>query len=71
MAEHKFCCDICGHPFTRDKISLAEDNEFGLDLCGGCLEGQREVDAQEIDFDLLRDSRKEIRELQKLERRQT
>ncbi len=72
MAEHKYPCDTCGHPFTRDKISLAEDNEFDLDLCSDCLEGQREVDAQEeteVDFDFVRDVRREIREMQELERR--
>lgn len=72
MAEHKYSCDICDHPFTRDKISFAEDNEFDLDLCDSCLEGQREVDAQEereVDLDFVRDVRREIREMQELERR--
>ncbi len=70
MAEHKYPCDICGHPFTRDKISLAEDNELDLDLCLGCLDGQREVDMQEeVDLDFIRDVRQEIREMQELERR--
>ena len=71
MAEHKHPCDICGHRFSRDEISFAEDNEFDLDLCGGCLEGQREVDRQdEVDFDFVRDVYEEIREMQELERRE-
>lgn len=77
MAEHKYPCDTCGHPFTRDKISLAEDNEFDLDLCrDGCLEGQREVDVQEereVDLDFVRDVREDVSEyikkFQILERR--
>lgn len=61
-------CNICGHPFTRDKISLAEDNEFDLDLCDSCLKGQREVDMQEeVDLDFVRDVRQEIREMQERE----
>lgn len=64
-------CNICGHPFTRDEISFMEDNEFDLDLCGGCLKGQREVDMrEEVDLDFVRDVGNEIREMQKLERRE-
>lgn len=67
----EYKCDICGHPFNRDEISFAEVNEFNLDLCGSCLEGQREVDMHdEVDFDFLRDVRDEIREIQELERRE-
>ena len=56
-----------------DEISFSEDNDFGLDLCPGCLEGQRELDRQdemEVDFDFVRDVRQEIREMQELERRE-
>lgn len=66
-------CDICGYRFNSDEISFAEDNEFDLGLCPGCLEGQREVDRQEereVDLDFVRDVREEIRELQELERRE-
>lgn len=69
---YRFKCDTCGHHFTHDKISLAEDNEFDLDLCDSCLEDQREVDAQEeteVDLDFVGDVREEIREMQELERR--
>ena len=71
MSETQYRCDSCGHPFNRDEISFAEDNEFDLDLCPGCLNGQREIDVQEeVDFDWLRDSRQEIRDMQELERRE-
>jgi hypothetical protein len=71
--KHRYPCDICGHPFKRDEISFAEDNEFGLDLCPGCLKGQRELDVQEereVDLDFVRDARQEIREMQELKRRE-
>jgi hypothetical protein len=73
MTEPQFPCDICGHRFNRDKISFAEDNEFDLDLCPGCLEGQRQLDRQEereVDLDFVRDVYQEIREMQELERRE-
>ena len=70
MTEPQHPCDICGHPFNRDEISFAEDNELDLTLCESCLEGQRELDRQnEVDFDFVRDVRQEIREMQEMERR--
>jgi hypothetical protein len=72
MAKTQYPCNTCGHPFNRDEISFAEDNEFDLDLCDSCLAGQREVDAQEereVDLDFVRDVRMEIREMQGLGRR--
>lgn len=63
-------CDICKKLCNRDEISLM--NEFDLDLCDDCLEGQRELDRQEekeVDLDFVRDVRQEIREMQELERR--
>ena len=63
-------CDICGRLCNRDEISLM--NEFDLDLCDDCLEGQRELDAQaemEVDLDFVRDVRDEIREMQEMKRR--
>ena len=63
-------CDICGKLCNRDEISLM--NEFDMNLCDDCLEGQRKLDAQEEeepDFDLMMGFMEEVREIQELERR--
>lgn len=62
-----FVCSICGHLFNCDEIIL---EHYLSPLCIGCHEDHEQLDAEEeVDFDLMRDSREEIRELQGLERR--
>ncbi len=70
MAEYKYRCVICPNVFRKDEMSFRDENEYDLDLCYTCLDGQREIDLQEersVDFDWMRDQFMEIQEMQEKE----
>lgn len=59
-------CSICGHLFNRDEIIL--EHELSP-ICDSCFNDHEQLGAEDMPVDDIRDSRKEIRELQELERR--
>lgn len=72
MPEYKYRCVICPSVFKKNEMSFRDENEYDLDLCHKCLEGQREADreCEEPDPDHMRDFLEEVKELQELKRRE-
>ncbi len=66
MDKYKYRCVICPSVFKKNEMSFRDENEYDLDLCHKCLDGQRQLDreCEEPDFDVMRDFYEEVKELQ-------
>ncbi len=66
MDKYKYRCVICPSVFKKNEMSFRDENEYDLDLCHKCLDGQRQLDreCEEPDFDMMRDFLVEVKELQ-------